>query len=365
MVSSAFDRERTRERNLAMETLSARPAIFDLDIGNDPDDTVVALLIARAPARFRPHLLLTNDETPALGRARFLSQIVGSGGLHDVVAAGLPGPRRPALSVVERAGLVAPGGPPVNPDGIGALVAAVDACDHVDYYSLGGLTNLAALLDRHPEFAGRIHLIQMGPMLIERGLPRRPQYNVRLDPAAFFRVVPAVSSRTFLLSQISWARHGPGRRRSLGIYPDDPVAEALARSPEPGHRFLHAQLGAWCQAGKPCSIQHDPLTTLSQHDSRLVRYEALDLQFDASGLSDLSASSRKQLFEIDEARGGPLSGCLAPPEPIHASLQVTAHVSISADYLLARTALITGLLGPDSAVRESDWSGFNRVRESE
>src|SRR5690349_8035606 len=143
---------------LAMETSSARPAIFDLDIGNDPDDTVVALLIARAPARFRPRLLLTNDETPALGRARFLSQIVGSGALHDLVAAGLPSPRRSALAVVERAGLVAPGGSPVHPDGIGALIAAVDACDVVDYYSLGGLTNLAALLDRYPEFAERIHL---------------------------------------------------------------------------------------------------------------------------------------------------------------------------------------------------------------
>lgn len=347
-----------------METRSARPAIFDLDIGNDPDDTVVALLIARAPARFRPRLLLTNDETPALGRARFLSQIVGSGGLRDLVAAGLPGPRRSALSVVERAGLVAPGGPPVNPDGIGALIAAVDACDDVDYYSLGGLTNLAALLDRHPEFAGRIHLIQMGPVLIESGLPRRPQYNVRLDPAAFFRAVPAVSSRTFLLSQISWAHHEPGRR-ALGLYPDDPVAGALVRSADAGHRLLHAQLGAWCQSGKPCSIQHDPLTTLSQHDPGLVRYETLDLQFDASGLADLSPSSRKRLAEIDEVRGGPLSGCLTPSDPLHAALQVTARVSIRADYTLARTALIAGLLGPDSTVCESDWSGSHRVRDRE
>jgi hypothetical protein len=361
-MSSPSGQERTREPNLPTETPPDRPAIFDLDIGNDPDDTVVALLIARAPARFGPRLLLTNDETPALGRARFLSQIVSSEGLRAVVAAGLPSPRRSALSVVERAGLVAPGGPPVHPDGIGALVAAVDACDHVDYYSLGGLTNLAALLDRHPEFAERIDLIQMGPVLIERGLPRRPQYNVRLDPAAFHRVVPAVSSRTFLLSQISWPRHEPERRRALGLYPDDPVAEALARSPGAGHRLLHAQLGAWCQAGKPCSIQHDPLTTLSRHDSRLVRYETLDLQFDASGLADLSPSSRKRLIEMDEVRAGPLSGCLTPSDPIHAALQVTAQVSISADYLLARSALITGLLGPDSAVREADWSGFNRVR---
>ena len=348
-----------------METSSARPAIFDLDIGNDPDDTVVALLIARAPARFRPRLLLTNDETPALGRARFLSQIVGSGALHDLVAAGLPSPRRSALAVVERAGLVAPGGSPVHPDGIGALIAAVDACDGVDYYSLGGLTNLAALLDRYPEFAERIHLIQMGPVLVESELPRRPQYNVRLDPAAFLRVVPAVASRTFLLSQISWARHEPGRRRALGLYPDDPVAEALARSGDAGHRLLHAQLDAWCQSGKPCSIQHDPLTTLSQHDPGLVRYETLDLQFDASGLSDLSPSSRRRLAEIDGVRGGPLSGCLTPSDPIHAALQVTARVSIRADYLRARTLLIAGLLGPDSAVCESDWADFHRVRDSE
>jgi hypothetical protein len=348
-----------------MDTRSALPAIFDLDIGNDPDDTVVALLIARAPARFRPRLLLTNDETPAFGRARFLAQIVGAGGLGGVVAAGLPSPRRAAASVVERAALVAPGGPAVNTDGIGALVAAVDACDQVDYYSLGGLTNLAALLDRHPEFAERIHLIQMGPMLAGGELPRRPQYNVRLDPAAFLRVVPAVCSRTFLLSQISWTRHGPGRRRALGLYPDDPVAEALSRSPGTGERLLHAQLGAWCEAGKPCSIQHDPLTTLSQHDARLVRYETLDLQFDGSGLSDLSPASRARLIEIDDVRGGPLASCLVPSDPIHASLEVTARVSISADYALARAALIAGLLGPDSAVGESDWSGFNRVRVSD
>jgi hypothetical protein len=351
-----------------METVSARPAIFDLDIGNDPDDTVVALLIARAPERFGPRLLLTNDETPALGRARFLSQIIGSvagsGALCDLVAAGLPSPRRAATSVVERAGLVAPG-PAVRADGIAALAAAVDACDQVDYYSLGGLTNLAALLDRHPEFAERIHLVQMGPMLVERGLPRRPQYNVRLDPAAFLRVVPAVGSRTFLLSQISWARHGPGRRRSIGLYPDDPVAEVLARSPCAGHRLLHAQLDAWCQAGKPCSIQHDPLTTLSQHDARLVRYETLELQFDASGLADLSPASRDRLSDIADAPAGPLSGCLAAADPLRAALQVTARISVGADYALARTALVAGLLGPDSAVGESDWAGFNRVRDSE
>lgn len=364
-MTSPFDRAPPRDQDLAVETPAPRAAIFDLDIGNDPDDTVVALLIARAPARFRPLLLLTNDETPALGRARFLSQIVGPEGLHGAVAAGLPCPRRPALSVVERAGLVTAGGPPVNPDGIGALVAAVDACDHVDYHSLGGLTNLAALLDRHPEFAERIHLVQMGPMLVERGLPRRPQYNVRLDPAAFLRVVPAVRARTFLLSQISWARHAPGRRRSLGLYPDDPVAGALARSPSAGHRLLHAQLAAWCQGGKPCSIQHDPLTVLSQHDAHLVRYEALDLELDASGLADLAAASRDRLRELDEVRRGPLSACLTPSDPIHSALQVAARVSVSADYALARSALVTGLLGPDSAVRESDWSDFNRARASE
>jgi hypothetical protein len=348
-----------------METRPDRLAIFDLDIGNDPDDTVVALLISRAPARFRPRLLLTNDETPAFGRARFLSQMVGAGGLAGIVAAGLPSPRRAADSVVERAGLVAPDGPAINTDGIGALVAAVDACDHVDYYSLGGLTNLAVLLDRHPEFAARIHLIQMGPMLVGGELPRRPQYNVRLDLAAFLRVVPAVCSRTFLLSQISWARHRPGRRRALGLYPDDPVAEALSRSPGAGERLLHAQLGAWCRTGKPCSIQHDPLTALSQHDPRLVRYETLELEFDASGLTDLSPRSRKRLSEMDDVRSGPLAGCLTSSDPIHASLQVTARVSISADYALTRAALITGLLGPNSAVGESDWSGFNRVHASE
>lgn len=352
-----------------METVSARPAIFDLDIGNDPDDTVVALLIARAPERFGPRLLLTNDETPALGRARFLAQIIGSvagsEALCDLVAAGLPSPRRAATSVVERAGLVAPDGAPVRTDGIAALAAAVDACDQVDYYSLGGLTNLAALLDRHPEFAERIHLVQMGPMLVERGLPRRPQYNVRLDPAAFLRAVPAVGARSFLLSQISWARHGPGRRRSVGLYPDDPVAVALSQSPCAGHRLLHAQLDAWCRGDKPCSIQHDPLTVLSQHDAHLVRYETLEVQFDASGLADLTPSSRQRLVELDESRTGPLSGCLAAPEPIHAALQVAARVSISADYMLARTALVAGLLGPDGAVGESDWAGFNRVRDSE
>lgn len=351
-----------------MEPVSARPAIFDLDIGNDPDDTVVALLIARAPERFRPRLLLTNDETPALGRARFLSQILGSvagaGALCDLVAAGLPSPRRAASSVVERAGLVAPG-PAVRADGIAALAAAVDACGQVDYYSLGGLTNLAALLDRHPEFAERIHLIQMGPMLVERGLPRRPQYNVRLDPAAFLRVVPAVGARSFLLSQLSWARHGPGRRRSLGLYPDDPVAGALLQSTCPGHRLLHAQLDAWCRADKPCSIQHDPLTTLSQHDARLVRYETLELQFDASGLADLSPASRDQLGGIADAAAGPLSGCLHAPAPLRVALQVTARISVGADYALARTALVAGLLGPDSAVGEPDWADFNRVRDSE
>jgi inosine-uridine nucleoside N-ribohydrolase len=310
------------------------PAVFDLDIGTDPDDTCVAAMVALHPARFRPALLLTNDETPARGRARFLSHMVRLTGSALPVFAGLPAARPRPTCLVEEQGLV----PPVSGAGpaslaVEALLEVLKRSQRVDYFSLGALSNLAAALHRRPDLADRVQLYQMGPALLGMSRGDRPQYNVRLDPPSFLSVFRLVPRPVCVLSQVTWERYAPGGRVQLGLYPDDPLAEALRRSHNPGLRLLAAHLDCWVASGKPCSILHDPLTVLSANRDLIDSIET-ELSFDASG------------------RAG-----LALRDPV---LTVPVHLSLRADYDAAREAIVTALFADNEPGLAARWKLHNQ-----
>jgi hypothetical protein len=307
--------------------------IYDVDIGNDPDDTCVVAMLAQSPARFAPTLVLTNDETCARGRARFLA------GLLDAtpVAAGLPSALRREDTLVERAGLV-PAGANVPGDGIERLIDVLERNDRTLYFGLGALTNLATALARRPDLTDRIELVQMGPALADLEPRLRPQYNARIDPASFVGVLAAVRSPSLLLSHVSWGRF-PSGRHEIGLYPDDPLGRALATGSHPSLHVLARHLEVWVASGKPCSILHDPATVLSRLVEGLVDYEAAEIVV------------------------GPDGSAMRAPATIAGGVLVRARISRSANYGAVRRAITAALFPTEGAAWSESlaerWEAYN------
>lgn len=344
----------------ALRMTSPLPAIFDLDIGTDPDDTCVAVMVLGAVDRFLPALLLTNDETATCGRARFLAGLVAAAGAKVPVAAGLPSRRRRASCLVEEVSLC-PAEADFEREGVQSLIRTIEAHPRVRYYGLGALTNLDAALESRPDLAERIDLVQMGPALA--GAYRRdlPQYNARLDPGAFSRVLARVSIPALVLSHSTWGRYGESMRQKLGIYPDDPLADALrAAGPVPALFVRH--LEAWVESGKPCSIMHDPLTVLGSLLPGLVDFAPVDLALDESGWAGLSEPSRRALQAWLPARGQAIADYLAAPQPELAGAVFSCRMSLDTDDERARLAIASTLLGKRGAQIAPAWGDFNRVR---
>ncbi len=315
--------------------------IYDVDIGKDPDDTCVAAMLARQPARFRPTLVLTNDETPSFARARFLADMLGAPG-RGLIAAGLPTPRRVRDCLVERAGLVEAAPGDIVTDGVLQLLRALDCHDTTLYFSLGALTNLAAALALRPDLAPRVRLAQMGPALASAYHRPSPQYNARIDPVSFSTVLGLVPDPALLLAHVTWARFGGagGARLELGVYPDDPLGRALLSAEHPTLRRFGRHLAAWFESGFACSIMHDPLTVLGQLEEGLVAWESAEIWIGEDGFAD-----RERL----DGRG----------RMIH------ARVARTVDYAAARLAICAALLDAspsDASSLARAWGVHNAAR---
>src|SRR3989344_1091611 len=131
------------------------PSVFDMDIGNDPDDTCVAVMLALDPKRYNPLLIITNDEAQSKGRVRFLADVVKQSGGELIVASGLPSCEKRKDTLVERAGLIPMNKADFIDNGISYLSELLSINKKVNYFGLGALTNLATVLAQHPEFADK------------------------------------------------------------------------------------------------------------------------------------------------------------------------------------------------------------------
>jgi inosine-uridine nucleoside N-ribohydrolase len=336
------------------------PAIFDMDIGSDPDDTCVAAMVLMSIERFTPALLVTNDETVELGRARFLSGLVATAGVDIPVAAGLPSKRLRARCLVEETDLC-PADGDFERDGVQAIVRVLETYPRVRYFGLGALTNLDAALSSRPALAPRVDLVQMGPALVGAYDRTLPQYNARLDPGAFVRVLARVRDPTLVFSHSTWGRYGAAMRQRLGIYPDDPFAEAL-RNAVPLTALWFRHLEAWVQTGKPCSIMHDPLTVLSSLRSDLVDFADVGIVLSDDGWACLDEQSHRELRTSLPGRGSALAAHLSGPPRTRMGTGVRCRMSLDTDDELARSAIATALLGERGIHVASSWGTFNRTR---
>lgn len=336
------------------------PSVFDIGAGKDTDDTGIAIIVARNPERYNPVLMITNDEALTYGRARFLYEVVNLTGFNIKIAAGLPSTKQRKDTLVERNGLVSTSGQDFRGDGFETLVETLDQYEKINYFGLGALTNLAAALKRHPEFASKINLIQMGMNFNGAYSRSTPQYNVRIDIQSFKDVLERVSNPRFLMIHTSWGAYSANEnsRQQLGVYIDDPLYNALKESENPALNLFAKHLEVWVKDGKPCSIMHDPLTVLSFYED-IVDYIEGDIVFSDNGLVDLTKESHEELRKLPPERVNKLSDYLEASRVIQKGLVKRVEYSLNANYDAARASFINALFGNTKPSLATEWKEYN------
>ncbi len=317
--------------------------IIDSDAGTDPDDTCVAIVVARHKQRFPARLMITNDETTSYAKARFLSHVVEASGGGIPVAAGLPSLKKRVDDLADKAGLVP--NFDVDVEGVARIVEVLEQHDEVDYIGLGALTNLDVALAQRPELASRVRLFQMGPAVAGGFSRARAQYNARIDPAAFARVLQQVPTPTLIATHTTWGNWcAPAGRIPLGVYPDDDLGKLLVSTERKDLELYGRHLAAFVASGKDCSILHDPATLLASREPELFDLVELEVIVDADGWLHFTEESCAVLRELTDDRIACVAqalGCWkAPP----ASKPVRVRMSLGADYEKIRGRIVE-LLG--------------------
>jgi len=316
--------------------------IIDSDAGTDPDDTCVAILVARHRSRFPAELMITNDETTKWAKARFLKALVEATG-HDIpVAGGLPSLKKREDDLADKAGL----SPDieVDRDGVAKIIAVLDAHPGVDYIGLGALTNLDAALAQRPELAKRVRLFQMGPAVAGGFQRARAQYNARIDPGAFARVLRQVPTPTLIATHTTWGNWGGPAKLPLGVYPDDDLGKKLISTDRRDLALYGRHLAAFVASGKDCSILHDPATLLASQEPELFDLVEVDVIIDDQGWIHLTREACDALRCLENGRIGcvekAITGWSDPPD----QHRVRVRMSLAAEYDRIRARVIE-LLG--------------------
>jgi pyrimidine-specific ribonucleoside hydrolase len=303
--------------------------IIDSDVGTDPDDTCVAIVVARHQAMFPAELMVTNDETTRAAKARFLTRVVELSGGGLTVASGLPSLKRRVDDLADRAGL-APD-LEVDREGVAKIIGVLEHHPEVDYIGLGALTNLDAALAQRPELASRVRLFQMGPAVANGFSRARPQYNARIDPGAFTRVLRQVPTPTLIATHTTWGNwSAPTTRPPLGVFPDDELGKVLVSTDRDDLVLYGRHLAAFIASGKDCSILHDPATLLACREPELFDLVEVEvvvddqgwLHFTERGCSELRGLGGERISCVERA----IACWNAPPagEPVRVRLSLSA-----------------------------------------
>jgi inosine-uridine nucleoside N-ribohydrolase len=317
--------------------------IIDSDAGTDPDDTCVAIVVARHRDRFPVELMVTNDETTKWAKARFLRSVVGASGGDMPVAAGLPSLKRREDDLADKAKL----SPDidVDRDGVAKIIRVLETHAEVDYIGLGARTNLDAVLARRPDLGQRVRLFQMGPAVANGFTRARPQYNARIDPGAFARVLRQVPTPTLIATHTTWGNwHAPTGRPPLGVFPDDDLGKLLMASERPDLAIYGRHLAAFIASGKDCSILHDPATLLACREPDLFDLVEVDVIVDDDGWLHFTREACDVLRCLDNGRSACVEKAIAHWNDPPAKPPVRVRLSLAADYDRIR-ARVVELLG--------------------
>jgi len=162
------------------------PIILDTDIGGDIDDAFALALVLHSPELDLRAVTTVSGDTQA--RARLAAKMLSVAGRPNVqVAAGTPGAHMDAPQTEWANGFSSPA--LVSKDAVELMQSVLDrGRGRVLIVAVGPLTNVAALLQQHPEEKQKIRQIVLMGGSIKRGYyPNSgptPEYNIAADAAA-------------------------------------------------------------------------------------------------------------------------------------------------------------------------------------
>ncbi len=172
-------------RGAAPQSTGTIPILLDTDIGSDIDDAFALALILKSPEF--DLLGVTTVSGDAEARARLAAKLLEDAGRQDVpVVAGAPGQFIPSFQCRLADGFKSPSLlPGTAEDFLNSVINRRPG--EVTVIAIGPLTNVAALLKKHPDAAKKIKQIVLMGGSIDRGYapnsPPEPEYNIRMDPA--------------------------------------------------------------------------------------------------------------------------------------------------------------------------------------
>ena len=245
-----------------------RFVLLDSDIGNHVDDAFAMAAVCSAPG-VRLAGVTTTGENAALRAvlARRLLDAYGAGAVP--VASGSPPPsqtvplRGRTLSLAKEWADEARGA--VESSAVELMRRAIDEHPGLTVIATAPLTNVAALIRRHPEAARSIgRIIFMGGWSVQA----LPEYNLRADPEA----VQVVLGSGVPLTSV-------GYEVTLRCALKRPHLRQLESARGDGPRLLYTFYQSWReQAPSVAPIMHDPLTVAALSRPDLVEIAQVPLK---------------------------------------------------------------------------------------
>jgi purine nucleosidase len=270
--------------------------VLDTDIGTDIDDTIALALLLGSPT-LEPIGVITNY-VDAPRRARLAAELLRRGGCAVPVWPGESVPVRPAPSLVaegvwewhEGRGVLYDDVTPEeqeyhdgrrprtrpydrsSTDGVDRLVAAIETHAPVTMLCIGPLTNLATLLERHPDVVDSIAAVTiMGGTFPDDADGPQAEHNFAADPGAVERVFASALPLTivsFEATQLCYLE----RDKAVALCPAaPPMSAALGRL----ITVYFAVKDRWRTS------MHDPVAVAITEDPSLTGLESTKVYLDA------------------------------------------------------------------------------------
>lgn len=261
----------------------SRPVIIDTDFGGDPGD-ILALCYALRSPELEVVAIVSADEFEQDHRARIIAGWLKAGGYDLPVFKGRDAGNRDFF-VLDR---FYEEQPPVK-----ELEEVVPLLEQLAgrggcYLALGGMSNLACLLDRSREALARLEICAMGGAFHYRK-PGQAEHNIRVDLEAARKVFEAELNVRWVLSDHTFV---PQLEMRLEHPLYKKICEAASSSAFAG--LIKANLELYYGEREPDSHLDDPLT-VSALTGDCIRFEPRPVYFNEKGE-----------FILDEEKGRPV-----------------------------------------------------------
>jgi inosine-uridine nucleoside N-ribohydrolase len=264
------------------------PVILDTDIGGDIDDTWALAMLLKSPEL--DVRLVVSDTGNTVYRAKIIARLLEVAGRTDVpVGVGLnadpdaAGPQQPWVADYDLGGY--PG--TVHEDGVEATARAIEAAEGpATLIAIGPVTNIAELLRRRDDLAGRTDFVGMHGSIARHhrgGEGPIAEYNVRQDVAAAQSVL-AAGWRSTTVTPLDTCGQ---------VVLDGELYRRVAESEEPVARAVIENYLIWRTRGgkeQPApptesSILFDTVAVHLAHTTRHLRMETMPLRVDDRGFT--------------------------------------------------------------------------------